>query len=57
MCGHMTYENGRNTGFNFLEEGSKEAYETYFELWGDSESFQFDETKGTYVYIEDEEME
>jgi len=57
MCGHMTYEKGRNTGMNFLEEESKEAYETYFELWGDSEGFQFDETKGTYVFIEDEEME
>ena len=38
-----------------IENGSKEAYELYFDLWGNREEFRFNPTTNTYEYIEEEE--
>lgn len=39
---------------NYLENGSKKAYELYFDLWGNNENFKFNKSTGTYEYIEEE---
>jgi len=38
-------------------EYSKEAYEMYFDLWGEDDRFVFDEKTNNYKYIEDEDDE
>ena len=37
-----------------IANGSKEAYELYFDLWGNREEFRFNPTTNTYEYIEEE---
>lgn len=50
--GSVCFKNGEILYGAFFEDGSKEAYELAFELWGEDlkENFIFDENKKTYVY-------
>lgn len=38
------------------ETNSKECYEMFFQLWGCEDDFKFNESIGTYEYIEDQEV-
>jgi len=55
--GKLEYENGECIDNIEYEAYSKEAYELYFELWGCEEDFKYDESKGTYIEKNEEEME
>lgn len=48
--GFITYDKDSITKCEY-EEGSKEAFENHFDLWGESEYYEWDEQKGTYVYV------
>ena len=54
--GKMTVRNGEILEGGFLDDTSKEAYETYFALWGGEDEYRFNAKTGTYEYIEQEEM-
>jgi len=51
-AGKYEYINGIQYGGDY-EQFSKEAYELYFDLWGEDESFYFDKDENTYIYDED----
>lgn len=51
-CGKVVYQNGEMNK-DIPEDGSKEAYEIAFELWGNCEYYRLVGDK--YEYIEDEE--
>ena len=53
--GKMTIKNGEILEGGFLDDASKEAYETYFELWGGEDEYRFNAKTGTYEYIDNEE--
>lgn len=53
--GRMEYENGELKENVEFDRYSKEAYEMSFELWGCEDEYRFDEKKGTYVRLDDEE--
>jgi len=53
-AGEFTYENGEEVAGGYFDEGSKEAYEKYFELWGGEEDYKYDKRTKTYKYIENE---
>lgn len=50
--GRIVSENNVIVEENVPAEGSKEAYELMFEMWGGRESYVFDKEKNTYVEIE-----
>lgn len=47
QCGNLIFQNGEIIAGKFYEDGSKEAYEQAFKLWGEDlkENFIFDENK------------
>ena len=53
--GKMTIRDGEILEGGFLEDASKEAYETYFALWGGEDEYRFNAKTGTYEYIDNEE--
>lgn len=53
--GDMVVQNGEIIKGGFFDDDSKEAYETFFELWGMEDEFRFNEKTGTYEYIDNEE--
>lgn len=55
-AGDMVIRNGEIIQGGFHENGSKEAYETYFSLWGRDDEFRFNAKTGTYEYIDEEVM-
>jgi len=55
-AGRCVYKNGCLMDERF-PEGSKEAYEMFFDLWGEDDRFVFDEKTNNYKYIEDEDDE
>lgn len=55
--GRLVYENGKQIEKTIFDADSKEAYEMSSELWGSEDYYTFDESKGTYVYKEDDEEE
>lgn len=54
-AGYRNFENGEIVSGEDYPELSKEAYETFFSLWGMEDEFKFDEKEGTYKYIDTEE--
>ena len=54
-CGYAVFKNGKVLQSCAYTDYSKEAYEQSFELWGEDESFVFDEKLGTYKYIDDQD--
>ena len=57
QCGNLTFKNGEKISGDIFEDGSKEAYEQAFRLWGEdlSELYVFDEKKQTYVSKDEHE--
>jgi len=55
-CGKITYKNGETLDEFIPEGGSKEAFEIYFDVKGDNEDYVYDEAKGTYVYVDEDEV-
>jgi len=55
-AGRCVYKNGCLMDERYPEY-SKEAYEMYFDLWGEDDRFVFDEKTNNYKYIEDEDDE
>ncbi len=55
-AGYIIFENGEITSDEHFKDFSKEAYETYFGLWGREDEFKFNPQKGTYEYIDGEAM-
>lgn len=53
--GMMEYKDGKMVENTEFAPYSKEAYEMSFELWGCEDEYRFDEKKGTYVRLDDEE--
>ena len=53
--GKMTIRDGEILEGGFLDDASKEAYETYFALWGGEDEYRFNAKTGTYEYIDNEE--
>ena len=53
LTGKLEFENGKTEGSAF-DNYSRQAYETYFRLWGGEDEFTFDEKEGTYKPIESE---
>ena len=54
-AGYIIFENGAPVKGERFAEGSKEAYETFFGLWGCDDEFRFNEETGTYESIEEQE--
>ena len=54
--GKMTIRDGEILEGGFLDDASKEAYETYFALWGGEDEYRFNAKTGTYEYIDNEEV-
>lgn len=54
--GDMTIRNGEIIAGGFLEDGSKEAFETYFRLWGGETDYRFNAKTGKYESIDEEVM-
>lgn len=50
MTGYVVYQAGECLEDIQYQEDSKEAYEKYFELWGEDEYYTYDESIGNYVY-------
>ena len=55
-AGYRNYENGEEVSGEDYPEFSKEAYEMFFSMWGMEDEFEFNEEKGTYEYIDTEEV-
>lgn len=54
-AGYIIFENGAPVKGEHFADGSKEAYETFFGLWGCDDEFRFNEETGTYESIEEQE--
>jgi hypothetical protein len=52
-AGEFAFKCGKQIDGGYFDAGSREAYEKYFELWGDADLYQFDERAGTYVTVMD----
>lgn len=48
--GILVIDNGEVVKDNIDEAHSKEAFERYFDLWGEDDSFEYNERLGTYEY-------
>ena len=48
LAGKCEFVNGKSVVRKQYPAGSKEAYEIYFNLWGDKSKFSFNEQKNTY---------
>lgn len=56
-CGYVHFKNGKALQNCEFKDYSKEAYEHSFALWGEDESYVFNEKTGTYEYVdEDDDM-
>ena len=53
--GKMNIRDGEILEGGFLDDASKDAYETYFALWGGEDEYRFNAKTGTYEYIDNEE--
>lgn len=53
-CGYRNYYEGNLAEECDYESESKEAYELYFELWGEDESYIFNDKTQTYEYVNNE---
>ncbi len=51
QCGNLTFKNGEQINGEFFENGSKQAFEQAFKLWGEdlAELYVFDEKKQNYI--------
>lgn len=54
-AGKHVYKDGEPYSREDYKENSKESFDTYFDLWGRIDVYAYDEEKGTYVYVDDEE--
>ena len=50
--GEFSYTNGHEEG-DYFPEYSKEAYELYFDFWGNDDLFNYNEETGNYDHIDD----
>lgn len=46
--GQYIFQKGELQYEELFDDFSKQAYESYFDLWGEDELYEFDETIGTY---------
>lgn len=54
--GKMVIRNGKIIEGGFLEDASREAYETYFSLWGGEDEYRYNDRTGRYECIEEDEQ-
>lgn len=55
LAGSCLYSDGTPINQEYYEDGSKEAYEMFFSLWGLEDEYRFNKDTGTYEYIEEQE--
>lgn len=55
LAGTCLYSEGTLISQEYYDDGSKEAYETFFSLWGLEDEYRFNKDTGTYEYIEEQE--
>ena len=53
-AGRYIFKNGQATEETSYEDGSKDAFDAFFELWGREDNYEFDEKLGTYKPIKDD---
>lgn len=54
QVGYIRVKGGEFIESVAFDDGSKEAYEQAFRIWGCEDDFVYDENEGTYKYREDE---